>query len=246
MMREPQIKFQIRAADPALAQQHLLSDSEHDRLAGMHEGARPAFVTARTMLRTELGAYMGLTAAAVPLEQEGAGRISITGFRPDEPPYFSVSHTGAAEAGIAAVATTDASPIGIDIQQVDHLIDWRRVAERRFPEREWSLLAAMPQNEGRLLFFTLWAIKEACVKLEDGTLMPYLRGIEIEFGDGQFRLFAPTPNGLETISIFFHYVPEFELAVACVSRDPVEVLLDCSIVPPKPKPDPLSNTPSEP
>lgn len=241
MTQDAHIKFQIRAADPALGQQHLLSDSEHDRLAGMHEGARPAFVTARTMLRAELGAYMGLTAAAVPLEQEGAGRISISGFQPGEPPYFSVSHTGAAEAGIAAVATTDATPIGIDIQQVDHVIDWRRVAERRFPKREWLLLAAMPPNEGRMLFFTLWAIKEACVKLEDGTLMPYLRGVEIEFENGQFRLVAPTPRGLETASIFFHYVPEFELAVACVSRDPVEVLLDCSIEPPAPKSDPLNN-----
>ena len=235
------IKFKIRAADAALRNQSVLSDAEHDRLAGMHEGARPAFVTARTMLRAELGDHMGLTPSAVPLQQEGTGRITIEGFNPGEPPFFSVSHTGAAEAGIAAVATSEHTPIGIDIQQVDHVIDWRRVAERRFPEREWLLMQAMPESEGRMLFFTLWAIKEACVKLEDGTLMPYLRGVEIDLSDEGFRLRTPTPAGLPEVSIFFTYIPEFELVVSCVSLDPAKVDFDCRIEPPTIRPDSLNN-----
>lgn len=237
----PIIPFTVRAADPALRQQDILSDAEHDRLAGMHEGARPAFVTARTMLRGKLADIMGLTPAAVPLQQEGAGRISIEGFSPAEPPFFSVSHTGAAEAGIAAVATSEHTPIGIDIQQIDHVIDWRRVAERRFPAHEWQLMSAMPEEEGRMLFFTLWAIKEACVKLEGGALMPYLRGIEIDLAGGRFDLLSPTPGGLQNINVFFNFVPEFELVLACVSRDPAVVDLDCRIEPPVPKADPLNN-----
>ncbi len=239
------INLKIRAADPALGQQHILSETEHARLAGMHEGARPAFVAARTMLRIELGRFMGLTAAAVPLVQEGAGRISIKGFRHEDPPYFSVSHTGAAEAGIAAVAVSETTPLGIDIQQIDHAIDWRRIAERRFPTREFALMKAMPETEGRMLFFTLWAIKESCVKLENGTLMPYLRGVEIDFGEGHFRLASPTPGGAENLSIFFHFVPEFELAVACVSCDTVDVAFDCDILPVVAKADPLVNPATE-
>ena len=241
MDMEPNIKFKIRAADPALSQQGILSNAEHDRLASMHEGARPAFVTARAMLRAELGTHMGLTPSAVPLRQQDAGRIHIDGFNDDEPPFFSVSHTGSAEAGIAAVASSEDTPIGIDIQQVDHVIDWRRVAERRFPDREWALLSAMPENEGRMLFFTLWAIKEACVKLEDGTLMPYLRGVEIDLSGEGFRLLSPTPAGFPEMSIFFNYIPEFELVIACVSRDPAIVDLDCHIVPPTIRPDSLNN-----
>ena len=241
MSDKPTVPLTVRAADPALRQQDILSDAEHDRLAGMHEGARPAFVTARTMLRSKLADIMGLTPAAVPLQQEGAGRISIEGFSPTEPPFFSVSHTGAAEAGIAAVATSEHTPIGIDIQQIDHVIDWRRVAERRFPAHEWQLMSAMPEEEGRMLFFTLWAIKEACVKLEDGALMPYLRGIEIDLAGGRFDLLSPTPGGLQNINVFFNYVPEFELVLACVSRDPAVVDLDCQIEPPAPKADSLNN-----
>ncbi|MBO6505181.1 MAG: 4'-phosphopantetheinyl transferase superfamily protein [Kordiimonadaceae bacterium] len=241
MSELPKVPFTVRAADPQLSRQDVLSDTEHDRLAGMHEGARPAFVTARTMLRTKLANIMGLTPAAVPLYQEGAGRISIEGFSPTEPPFFSVSHTGAAEAGIAAVATSEHTPIGIDIQQIDHVIDWRRVAERRFPQHEWQLMSAMPEGEGRMLFFTLWAIKEACVKLEDGALMPYLRGIEIDLSSGRFDLLSPTPGGLANIHVFFNYVPEFELVLACVSRDPAAVKLDCHIEPPAPKADSLNN-----
>ncbi|WP_262694496.1 4'-phosphopantetheinyl transferase family protein [Kordiimonas aquimaris] len=223
------VTFKIRAAEPSLAAQDVLSESEHTRLAGMHEGARPAFVTARAMLRAELGSYMGLTAKAVPLCQVDVGRITIEGFDPNDPPYFSVSHTGAAEAGISAVAVSEDTPIGIDIQQIDHAINWQRVAERRFPEAEWALISAMPEAEGRALFFTLWAIKEAFVKMEDGKLMPYLRGVEIDFSDGQFRLAAPTPAGLVSAGIFFTFIPEFELAVACVTRDPVNVALDSAI-----------------
>ncbi len=224
-----QISLKIRAADPALSEQAILSDSEHLRLASMHEGARPSFVTARAMLRRELGSYMGLIGSAVPLAQKGAGRVSLTGFKDDEPPFFSVSHSGSAEAGIAAVAVSDTSPIGIDIQQIDHHIDWKRVAERRFPTREWDLMSAMPDNEGRMLFFTLWAIKEACVKMENGTLMPYLRGIEIEFRDGSFHLASPTPGGSSDIWIFFHFLSELDLAVACVSQRKTMVTLDCDI-----------------
>lgn len=241
MPQDNTINLKIRAADPALGNQHILSEAEHARLAGMHEGARPAFVTARTMLRAELGLYMGLTAAAVPLRQKGTGRIAIEGFQPDEPPFFSVSHTGAAEAGIAAVAVSETTPMGIDIQQIDHGVDWRRIAERRFPASEWTILNAMPPNEGRMLFFTLWAIKEACVKLEGGKLMPYLRGVEIDFANAAFKLASPTPAGRPALSIFFHFEPEFELFIACVAPDHVSVSLDCSIVPPPPKADPLIN-----
>lgn len=240
-----QITLKIRAADPALADQDILSDAEHDRLAGMHEGARPSFVTARAMLRRELGKYMGLRGSAVPLRQEAAGRISIDGFKDNEPPYYSVSHSGAAEAGIAAVAVSNSTPIGIDIQQIDHHIDWRRVAERRFPGREWDLLKAMPENEGRMLFFTYWAIKESCVKMENGTLMPYLRGIEIEFQDGKFVLVSPTPGGLSGITIFFHFYAEFELAVACVCQQQAAVTPDCDIKRPEIRPSSLENAAGE-
>lgn len=237
-----QITVKIRAADPALDDQAMLSDAEHDRLAGMHEGARPSFVTARAMLRRELGTYMDLPGFEVPLRQKAAGRITIDGFEDSEPPFYSVSHSGSAEAGIAAIAVSNSIPIGIDIQQIDYHIDWKRVAERRFPTREWKLLNAMPENEGRMLFFTYWAIKEACVKMENGTLMPYLRGIEIEFQDGKFTLVSPTPGGVSEITIFFHFLAEFELAVACVCKKEAIVSLDCDIKRPDIRPNSLYNT----
>lgn len=237
-----QIKLKIRAADPALGGQDILSAAEHSRLASMHEGARPSFVTARTMLRQALGQYMGLVGEAVPLVQEGAGRVFLDGYNDDEPPFFSVSHTGAAEAGIAAVAVSETSPVGIDIQQIDHQTDWRRIAQRRFPSGEWDMLRAMPDDEGKMLFFTLWSIKEACVKMENGTLMPYLRGVEIEFHAGSFRLASTTPKGLAEATIFFHFVPEVELIVACVSMHEAPVQLDCNIVRRAAGPNSLDNT----
>lgn len=239
------VKLEIRAADLALSSQEILSPTEHLRLARMHAGARPAFVTARTMLRHALGDYMGLTPAAVPLIQEGAGRVFIEDFADDEPPFYSVSHTGGAEDGIAAVAVAETCPIGIDIQQVDPAVDWRRVAERRYPMEEWAILSAMPEEEGRMLFFTLWAIKESFVKMEDGKLMPYLRQIELDFTDGKPSLKAPTPGGCVDATIFFHFVPEFHLAVAMVAAKPIKIELDSDIQIAERRPDPLTNKAEE-
>ena len=155
---------------------------------------------------------------------------------------ISLSHIpGGAEDGIAAVAVSAVSPIGIDIQQLDPAVDWRRVAERRFPEHEWEILSQMPDEQGHMLFFTLWAIKESFVKMEDGKLMPYLRGVELDLSDGVPKLKAKTPGGNEDASIFFHFVPEYDLAIALVSKEPVKVDLDCQIRPPHRRADPLMN-----
>ena len=239
------VKLRIRAADPALSGQDALSEAEHARLAGMHEGARPTFVTARQMLRNALGDHMGLLPGAVPLRQEGAGRVRIEGFEDHEPPFFSVSHTGSAEEGISAVVVAESSPIGIDIQQLDPVVDWRRVAERRFPPEDWALLGNMSDEIGRLLFFTLWSIREAFVKMEDGKLMQYLRNVQVDLTARPPKLAAPTPGGLSDAMIYFHFVPEFQLMIALVSKYPVEVDLDCDIQPISRRPDPLHHTVDE-
>ena len=237
------VTLKIRAADIGLDGQDVLSEKEHERLSGMHEGARPAFVTARSMLRHSLADYMGLTPFAVPLVQEGAGkRIYLDGFDEHEPPFYSVSHTGGAEDSIAAVTVSDVSPVGIDIQQLDPVVDWARVAERRFPASEWALLSAMPEEEARMLFFTLWAIKESFVKMEDGTLMPYLRGIELDLSGDSVRLVSPTPKGVEDAFIYFHFLPEFHLVIALVSEKPIKLNLDCDIRPSQRRADPFDNT----
>lgn len=235
------VTLKIRAADLALNSQEVLSQTEHARLAKMHEGARPAFVTARTMLRAALGDYMGLTPAAVPLVQEGAGRVFIEGFADEEPPFYSVSHTGGAEDGIAAVAVAETCPIGVDVQQVDPAVNWRRVAERRFPAEEWALLNAMPEAEGRMLFFTIWAIKESFVKMEDGKLMPYLKNIELDFSDGKPKLKVATPGGCLDAAIYFHFIPEFQLAVALVAEQKISIKLDSDIQVAERRADPLTH-----
>ena len=233
--------LKIRAADPALSGQDVLSGAEHERLAAMHEGARPAFVTARQMLRCALGDYMGLTPAAVPLVQQGTGKVRIEGFADDEPPFFSVSHTGAAEEGIAAVAVSESTPVGLDIQQIDSATDWRRIAERRFPPEDWALLSAMSDDVGSMLFYTLWSIREAFVKMENGKLMPYLRTIELDLTARPPKLAAPTPAGLADAFIHFDFLPDHNLMAAFVSASPVAFDLDCDIRPVSRRPDPLQN-----
>ncbi|MBL4639196.1 MAG: 4-phosphopantetheinyl transferase family protein, partial [Kordiimonadaceae bacterium] len=106
---------------------------------------------------------------------------------------------------------------------------------------EWALLSAMPEEAARTLFFTLWAIKESFVKMENGALMPYLSGIELDLSDGMPKLAKPTPGGVTDAFIHFHFIPEFELIVALVSEKTIELVIDSDIQLNARRADPFAN-----
>lgn len=202
----------------------ILSDAEKQRLDGMFEGSQPPFVTARALLRRALARILGLMPEDVPLQQEGAGRVELLyKDNPDDGPYFSISHTGAAERSIVAVAVSEDMPVGVDIEQPDRDMDWRRLAESRMHDVDKLVLKTLDNRAARQRFFELWTLKEAMVKLEDGKLIRYLREIALDLSEEEPRLLTPTPGGRSDLFLYSRHLGDLDLMLGLVGTKPATV-----------------------
>ena len=162
----------IAPAKEAPCHLSVLSPAERIRAEGMHPAGRPAFVTARGLLRRRLARMIGLSPEAVPLTQQPGQAPVLEGHAYG--PYFSVSHTQLDGRPFAAVAVSSVCPIGIDLEDPARAVDWRRMAARRLHPGEWAAIAARDDGTARQMFFDLWCLKEALVKLMGVSLLPVL------------------------------------------------------------------------
>ena len=208
------ISITVKKANPECAQVALSGDSalapfELERLNTMHVDNRAAFLTGRLTLRSMLGRWLGIDPRDVPLMQEGAGRVTLDmeqemgTFDVDQDmgqPYFSVSHTNVGETAYVAVAVGDA-PIGIDLDNRNRVVNWRRIADRHFHPKNRAVLNGLSEAEATDAFFKYWTFTEALVKLEDGKLLPYLHGLEVALTQGGGTLKGTTPLGDKDISL---------------------------------------------
>ncbi len=86
-----------------------------------------------------------------------------------------MSHT----ADWALVGVRREARIGVDIEVVKAVTEWREIAETHFTPRETELLSAMPEAD-RILAFTLcWTRKEALAKATGEGLSTGLRRFEV-------------------------------------------------------------------
>ena len=70
---------------------------------------------------------------------------------------FNISHCE----GIVAAAFSLGRNVGVDVESVEHVVDYLDVARSQFAAAEVELLEALPEIEQRGAFFSLWTLKEA-------------------------------------------------------------------------------------
>ena len=212
------ILVKVRAADATLSWVDVLSDSEKQRMAGKHEATRPSFVTARALLRLELGNLLDCAPEDVPLSQEGNGPVILEGAA-KKGPFFSVSHTGTAENGIIGVTVSNKIPVGIDLELPDRDIDWQRVAEKRYPLGDYEDMMLMDPVDAHQMFYKLWTLREALVKFENGKLMQYLKDVRLDMQSVPPKVIGETPAGHSNVFLFNHYHNENDLMIGmCAAR----------------------------
>ncbi len=202
----------------------ILSDAERNRADNMSEGARPGFVAARAGLRRLLGTTLDIEPADVPLSQEGSGPVNLDS-SDGKGPYFSVSHTGAAEHSFVAVAVSKQVRLGVDIEQPDREVNWMRLAERRYHFGDLAMLKVMDPRAARQRFFELWTLKEAILKLEQGKLMTYLADVQIDMTAEEPKLAAPTPGGIEQLYLQTQYIGDVDLMLGLATTEPVKMTI---------------------
>ncbi|MGN1022686.1 MAG: 4'-phosphopantetheinyl transferase family protein [Lachnospiraceae bacterium] len=80
---------------------------------------------------------------------------------PDVPDFFF----NFSDSGSFLILAAGTAPLGIDLQKTASSPRYLALARRYFAAEEAAAIAALPEAEGRLLFFRLWSMKEAYFKL---------------------------------------------------------------------------------
>ena len=144
--------------------QALLSIDEARRARTFYfERDRRRYVVGRGILRRLLGRYLGCDGRAVEFEYGPQGKPALkrsTDMNAGERLHFNVAHSE----GLALYAFTRAGAVGIDVEFIRDLPDWRQVAEAAFSPQERAQLRACPPDRQREEFFRAWTRQEAVLK----------------------------------------------------------------------------------
>ncbi|MEU9361630.1 4'-phosphopantetheinyl transferase superfamily protein [Streptomyces sp. NPDC048301] len=124
---------------------------------------------AREKVLALTAAEFALPPGALRVRHDARGRPLADGLGAGA--HISISHGR----GLAAVAVTGLSPVGVDIEVV-RPVPALSMARRWFPPREAAWLGSLPERHRHAAYFWLWTHKEAMGKalgtgLDDGGLL---------------------------------------------------------------------------
>lgn len=119
------------------------------------------FIAGRGILRSLLGQYLNLAAAAIEFDYLPQGK-PILGKKHCFPKIqFNVSHSH--DLALYAISKSDHS-VGIDLELIRPLPQALSLARRFFQEQEVADLISFPPTMQEAMFFRIWTAKEAYLK----------------------------------------------------------------------------------
>jgi 4'-phosphopantetheinyl transferase len=143
--------------------------SQYETWLGATEAARYArfartlrrrqFLLGRALLRTAMGRMLGLSPAAIALEERPGQAPRL--LAPACGPYFSISHSG----HWVACALSGTTRLGLDIEFHDPRRDVLALARQAFGAAVTAELEGLPAAERLALFYQRWSEAEARYKL---------------------------------------------------------------------------------
>ncbi len=157
-----------------------LSAPERQRLQRFHfADHRRRYQIGHGALRTILGGYMAIDAAAVEFRQGPRGKPYVAGPGvTDNGPYFNLSHSGK-----LALIGISATELGLDVEKVRHLESLTEIARKHFSPSEFEALDALTGDARELAFYRCWTRKEAYIKaIGEGLSMP-LDTFDVSLGE---------------------------------------------------------------
>ncbi len=139
----------------------LLSDAERAR-AGRYRFPRDRrrFIVARATLRSLLGWYLCLAPETISLGAGTNGKPELDRTMHRLSLEFNLSHSDE----LALYAFALRRPVGIDVEHLDHAVDFLALAEKCFSDRELAVLRRLPVSAQKRAFFSAWTCKEAYLK----------------------------------------------------------------------------------
>jgi len=151
----------VPLAQPAARAARLVaacSARERERAARMPvAGRRREFLLGRGIVRSVLGAYLGVAPCEVEIAVGAGGKPFLVAAGA---PAFNVSHSH----GLTAIAVTGGFPVGVDLERIDPRLDVGAIARRFLAVDEAAHLARLDAAERATAFLRLWTRREACAK----------------------------------------------------------------------------------
>jgi 4'-phosphopantetheinyl transferase len=222
--------------DPGLidSARHILAAEEIARMERMRfPERRHLFLVSHLLVRTTLSHYAGRPPGEWRFIRSEHGKPLILAETEPSPLKFSLAHT----AGLAVVAVTCASDIGVDVERVDRPVKARGLINRFFSPEEAAELGKLPPGRLQDHFFLYWTLKEAYIKALG-------RGLSHPLDSFGFHLTGARPcrigfsgtdlpvSGGRRFALI-EPLPSYVAAVSVLSARPESVLLRCyQAVPP--------------
>jgi len=183
-----------------------LSAEEDRRAARFHFNIdRHRFILSHGALRDILARYLYRSPEDVQFQIGEHGKPMISS---ETGLDFNLSHSG----DFALVAVTSGRKVGVDVEKHRQDMEYEKIAQRYFSEREKSELQKLPTDQKMNGFFNCWTRKEAYIKAQGlGLLLP-LDDFDVSLSPNQPAvLYATRPDSLEasnwtleTIDMYHH------------------------------------------
>jgi 4'-phosphopantetheinyl transferase len=148
--------------------------------------ARARFIAAHALVRHVLGQELGVRPASLTFARGPRGKPYL----PGTTIRFSLSYTSR----VAMLAVTRREEVGIDVEELPRGSMYERVTARCFAEAEARRVRECEPSRRPRLFATLWAAKEAYLKMTGEGLARGLNTFVVDVGD-DWRAVLSSVNG---------------------------------------------------
>lgn len=121
---------------------------------------RDRFIAARGLLRAILGRYLGLSPKRLRFCYGPWGKPALAAKLGGEWLHFNLSHSGDS----ALYAVSHKKRVGIDLEQIRPIPEFRQLVERYFSSSEKAVFRALSPDRQLGAFYRGWTRKEAYIK----------------------------------------------------------------------------------
>ena len=163
-----------------------LSPDERKRADRLRfEVHRNRFIVGRGLLRVIVGSYCDLPPEKLRFNYGPNGKPELTPVqgarRAGSPLHFNLAHSE----GVGVLAVTQTGPVGVDVEQVRRLPDFKELVSQFFSAREAAEFLELEREQQSAAFFNLWTRKEALLKATGEGIAHSLNRVEVSFLPGE-------------------------------------------------------------
>lgn len=173
----------------------LLSPDERTRADRFRfETLRNRFIAGRGLVRVILGRYCAVPPESLRFNYGPQGKPELApgagAPRKGGALHFNLAHSE----GLAVLAVTQTGPVGVDVEQVRRLPEYKELVSHFFSAREAAGFLRLEREQQPAAFFNLWTRKEALLKATGEGIGHSLNRVEVSFLPGEPARVLSLPN----------------------------------------------------